>query len=163
MLLLVVGTISIPVFADEDDVNERDDDRDEYHEEREGNHDEREDRNSSHEQREDYDERHDDRYDDMDERHDDRYDDMDERHDDRYDDMDERHDDRYDDIGNNRDELHSQHTKQMTILEDRVEFLEKQIEGKDSIIAEQMKVIMMLVERINQVIFDQIMMPKFGI
>ena len=30
LLLLVVGTISIPAFADEDDVNDRDDDRDEY-------------------------------------------------------------------------------------------------------------------------------------
>ena len=111
MLLLVVGIISIPAFADDDDINDRYDDRDEYYDER----------------------------------------------------YDERYDESYDDRHENRVELHSQHSTQMTVLEDRIIFLEKQIEGKDSIIAEQMKVIMMLVEQINKVVFDQIMMPKFGI
>lgn len=49
----------------------------------------------------------------------------------------------------------------MTVLEDRIAFLEKQIEGKDSIIAEQMKVIMILVEQINKVVFDQIMICQY--
>ncbi len=122
MMLLVVGMLSVPAFADDDDRNERDDDRDSSHEES----------NES------------------------VFDEIGE-HLSGQSEENERHE--------NRDESSNsvQNSQQMTILQDRISFLEKQIEGKDSIIAEQMKVIMMLVERINLVVFDQIMMPVFGI
>ena len=154
MMILVITMISVPAFADDDnDRNERDDDRDNDRDER---HDERDDND-----RDEIESSHDE----IESSHDEIESSHDESNESVFDEIGERlsgqseENERHDEGG----ELHSQHIKQMTVLQDRVVFLEKQIEGKDSIISEQMKVIMMLVERINQVIFDQIMMPAFGI
>jgi len=54
MMLLVVGMLSVPAFADDDDRNDRDDDRDNDRDERHETRDD--DRDSNYEQRENHNE-----------------------------------------------------------------------------------------------------------
>ncbi len=104
MLLLVIGTLSVSAYAD-DDRNERDDDRN------------------------------------------------------------ERDDDHRSTSGQTTSSTGSatQSTKQVAQLEQRIVFLEKQIENKDAIIAEQMKIILMLVDRISEISWNEVLIPKLSI
>ncbi|KFM18216.1 hypothetical protein AAA799P11_01133 [Marine Group I thaumarchaeote SCGC AAA799-P11] len=49
------------------------------------------------------------------------------------------------------DELHERHLDHVAQLEKRITFLEEQIIQKDNVIIEQMKIILMLFEKLNLV------------
>ena len=106
IMLLVVGTVSVPVFADEDGYN---DDK--------------------------YEERYDEKYDD------DRY----ERH------HEEIQSGQYTHQDPRIDDMRERHLDHVSQLEKRITVLEEQIIQKDNVIIEQMKIILMLFEKLNLV------------